>query len=967
MSAQRGKNRSGLSGVLIDLPGISAAKFHGDCVRWNLKRSGAAKPRRGRGGTYYTAYRYLTSDGGGFIYLEKIDGDWPEPDVFKGQTGSLVHTIHGSRKITVPIMVTVAEYQEDLSKDVAPLVLSYVTTGAAVFTGWPGTQPAATDPTMSDLQLWDGTQFTKDPNNLQDNATIVIDWWGAITDSNAGDVGKLDAKIAQYIAPFAGMKLKTASFTRDSQNGGTIVYNCGHTDTAEDVVNPQTQATTDPYNLTNNATVAAINATPAQPAGAFVRRDTRVSEIHDTAELRVSSFGTRTTKDDVEMPGTFYRPDVSDLESIGKQTFEYQQDVLPVPLPTVPAGLQIVGYTKQNIDQFNATVVYDLGKDTNKQKWEQGNSFTIEDPNGLQSKQTKAGVDALPTLDPGYVVRGIRIVAITHDHNGFIVEGGQRSTIADITYPGSVDDIDPSGLESKATRTDVAGSPAPSTPPNVAGLKVRNSELERIDDYNWRNTHSYGVRTTKEDIEYLRSKTVTESSALKQAAIFARVTNNSTPPGNALNPDTTNLSLYWAESTRNTDGLWVHVVEFRPLTPEEESEEESSHTTTDQSTAMAGDAQRAIIDGNSTAPSGGSAPTVSGRVLQKVTTRRVGKAKYKHVYYFDFRTIADEYEAKLTQTRVDTSSLESTATTADVWLVSGGAPSTPTLSGYVLTGYEDREIDNPLYRIRVYSWGLVTNANKIIYAGSGASANPLTGFESEVVTIESDSTHTDTELTQTALADLQDELTFQEVEYKRLTPNYVRKTVKRTLADKVRHSFSSAVVLDSFRGANYTPRGEYAAVHVFIDGVIIGGGGAIPRGNVIPDYRYRVLQSFKLRRRLMVTSSNTIASYFYPLAIGKVSTASFMGFDPYAVMYVGPDPIGYSDSVSGDRVVEIDYNFKVDSELFVIDGALPIGTVTARNPAMFPGNGWYSAAEIDPSCILRWPEVYQPGFGVFTQ
>ena len=443
------------------------------------------------------------------------------------------------------------------------------------------------------------------------------------------------------------------------------------------------------------------------------------------------------------------------------------------------------------------------------------------------------------------------------------------------------------------------------------------------------------------------------------------MTNSATPPGAALNPDTTNLSLYWAETTRLTDGLWLHIVEFRPLTVEEEIEEDASHTTTDQSTALAGDAQRAIVDGNATAPSGGSAPTVSGRVLQKVTTKRIGKAKYRHVYFFDFRTLADEHEAKQTRTRIDTSALDSDAMTADVWLISGGAPSTPTLAGFQLLDYEDREIENPLYRVRVYRWGLVTGTQKIEYDGTTAEANPLEYYKSSVATVQNDTGTSILALVQASLAANQGTLTYEATKGKRLTPDKWLRVIESTGADKLIHSMSSRAYIDFIRGKPASlGYGSTTALLNITWPQPPQPLVAFTYADTMGYYWGRHKIKFKLRRRFITSTPET---YYYLDRVGQMTSSTFRGFPPNSVLYEGPE-IVFTDSVSGAHLLIVDYLFEYDSSFHMRDSKLPSpGRISCLIPTFPPAekNGDIPAQIFGQNYVMEYPPN-GADFAVFT-
>ncbi len=158
---------------------------------------------------------------------------------------------------------------------------------------------------------------------------------------------------------------------------------------------------------------------------------------------------------------------------------------------------------------------------------------------------------------------------------------------------------------------------------------------------------------------------------------------------------------------------------------------------------MLGEDRRRITDANATT----AAPaitTVAGATLYctKRVTQKIGHTLYQHDFWYSLRSIANEHVARKTTTKVDISALVSEAMTAEVWTV-GSPPSTPTLSGYVLRDKEDIEIENPLYRLRVYQWGLRTHAEDVTMPDTvyqvDQSSNVVEGF-ARVAVIEADAT-----------------------------------------------------------------------------------------------------------------------------------------------------------------------------------------------------------------------------------
>jgi hypothetical protein len=108
--------------------------------------------------------------------------DWPAPVEILGATGSVQYQIREGKTITVPILVTgydagirSKKQREQRRRHI------WITSAPArpSSAGWTDAQPHIGTPEKSDKQLWDGTVFTYDGNNLANGATVQIYFWGA--------------------------------------------------------------------------------------------------------------------------------------------------------------------------------------------------------------------------------------------------------------------------------------------------------------------------------------------------------------------------------------------------------------------------------------------------------------------------------------------------------------------------------------------------------------------------------------------------------------------------------------------------------------------------------------------------------------------------------------------------------------------------------------------------------------------
>jgi hypothetical protein len=200
----------------------------------------------------------------------------------------------------------------------------------------------------------------------------------------------------------------------------------------------------DPSGLASARQDALIDATPSTSSGYVSRGLQTKLQTHDHT-LTINRMGLLTEAQAREFPGTYTEDDVSDLTTRAVETVIHA--TITTPTPNVPAGLQRVGSRSVRVTDDLTTgkseTVYSYAKDTEKQKWEQGNSFTFTDPQGLASRGQAASVDGTPTVPTGFVSRGRRDVLITNDHTGSVTEFGLTTTTQDREYGGSSANANP--------------------------------------------------------------------------------------------------------------------------------------------------------------------------------------------------------------------------------------------------------------------------------------------------------------------------------------------------------------------------------------------------------------------------------------------------------------------------------------------------------------------------------------------
>lgn len=717
MAQQRGRNR-GITG-LFDITGETA--FTGEVFRFE-QATGTPTVTRTKRGDNWKRIRQAEPGATLAITAKVLSLAPPLPDTIKGAVGSITLTYHENRKSVVPVVVTSAVTSLAPSEeDRWNVAVTCQVTGPPVYTGW-SRPPTTVNPDVpyNAAETHLGVTKAIDPDGIADADARTYDLEGLV-DSDQGEVLRITQLIATAIATRDGMKLRLATFTRTDRYGGTLAVNFARTTTEEDIVNEGTATTIDPHGLASEASSVGVSAPPQAPmAPGLVKRTTTTREINDGKTATADAYGTRDTVDDHEMPGTFTRTDPLGLDSAGKETVVFDTGAA-TPTATVPSGLQHTATTVREENQTKSIVVHETEVLNSEQKRTFPKIRTTDDALNISDDAIRAEFwtvgatpPALPSDAPTHNVKLVTFTdfPIAPTRNMRVWLYGPKNSRDELVLPNYETLTDASGLASTAIRAGLDGD----TISDPAGYSHRDTKTVPVTlDLGVNRTLTvkiYGLRTRQQDIEFLQSKAVAEAGQLERHPVVVRVTDSSTPDDTGLNPDAANLSLYWSISHQETaTGKWVHAFEYRPLTATEamiaqfEQDEADPASLNDENTRVA-------IDGNATPP---AAPVLAGKTHDGTTSERVGKAKYRHVFHYSFRTSAQKLVAERTETLTDTSGLESSAVTAAVWLVSGGAPVAPTLAGFELRDSRDVEVPNPLYRLRLYRWGLRTTKQDIEY------------------------------------------------------------------------------------------------------------------------------------------------------------------------------------------------------------------------------------------------------------
>lgn len=415
MSTQRGRN-AGVTG-LIDIPGF-AAKF--ECRLYGIKKrlTISSKQRIGRGTSGKWAGSRPLRAGGTFIAVGKIRLDGaPMPSAWRGQEGTVTRQFDAGKTETLPIRVEgMGDDYTEKSEDTADVVLTCAIISTPSYAGF-ATAPTATDPTKADQQQWDGTAFTHDTQGHQTSAMVVLDIWGNLSNTDAAEEARLIAACAAALPPMGNLKLRPATLVRDSDDGGSITFTWGLTDTEEDILNAVASVTNDPHGHTSTAITAAMNTTPAAASG-LVARGTKVQELNDNKHLYTTEHGTRTTSDDGTFPRTKTSIDVSALEQENLVCTEFVTGFPPGD-PSPPAGMVIADYfdvPDTNAASSNLSYrVYRLAFVSNTQRMTLPHYELATDPNDLDTTK-RSGViwdsAGSPPSDPG-LPSGLKLLSRT--------------------------------------------------------------------------------------------------------------------------------------------------------------------------------------------------------------------------------------------------------------------------------------------------------------------------------------------------------------------------------------------------------------------------------------------------------------------------------------------------------------------------------------------------------------------------
>jgi hypothetical protein len=607
----------------------------------------ARKNRAGRGQGAWRKSR-ATAPGGSLVLSGKVTlKGYPMPATWKGQRGTLVITYHRGAKETLDIEVEgVVFSSKQVAEDRWDVTISCSILANPTFAGFGGSQPAATTPAQSDVQIYEGLTKVQDPKGIQDGATTTYDVW-PLGDSDSAENARIAAVIAATAPPFQYAKVKTASLlpNRDSE-GGTVQITWSLTDTEEDVINQMESETNDPNLLTSQAQTAGISQLPDDPGGDFVERETTTSEVNDQKTITSKKWGLRDTVDDVQMPQSPKTDDPYDLKDAAHVCLVTGSSTAP-PVPTAPIG-QHVETTTTQINRKRWQHVFSFLNINSEQEIEFPAAIIQTDPSALQSSDVQSDVtdSSTPPAEPGSRVAGLvlrvirsRRVSGTPEKWLHTWEYGQTSTEEDITYPGTVTDNEVSDIADVATITLINTSSTPPTTPAAPVGQLLSIESVRLTDAGkWKHVFKYGNTTALQRIQFPTDTIETDPNQLQDEDSQSQVAATSTVPAAPVTR-VTGLVLRRVTSVRiaGTPEKWLHRWFFGRTTTVEDITFPGTVTSPDVSN-LEDKATITLVTSSGTPAAAPAAPV--GQHVGTRTEQLTDAGKWKHTYFYANNTSA---------------------------------------------------------------------------------------------------------------------------------------------------------------------------------------------------------------------------------------------------------------------------------------------------------------------------------------
>lgn len=493
----------------------------------------------------------------------------------------------------------------------------------------------------------------------------------------------------------------------------------------DDVEMDGTTYNVDPSALEDRVEITVVEADGTPDGGVtvagLVLRDTKKRQLHDNAWAITYIFARTTSEEDVTYPGTVTVSDPKTLISEATVTLVNSSGTYPVALDTPPSGLKLRRVHSERLTdagKWKHRAEYGL-RDTEDDVEMDGTVYST-DPSALEDKAEITVVESDATPDGGVTVSGLVLRGYRkkqlHDLKWSITYiFGRTTTEEDVTFPGTVNNDDPSNLLDRATVTLVNSSStypvALDTPP--AGLKLRDIESRQLTDSGkWRHTATYGRRSTEDDVEMNGTSYATDSSALEDTAEITVVEADGTPDGGVT---VAGLVLRFTKRKQIHDTKWEITYVFGRRTTEEDLTFPGTVSKSDPS-VLVSSATVTLVNSSATYPAALNTPP-AGLKLRHVDSEQVTDAgKWKHTGTYGLRSTEDDIEMEGSVDLTDSSSIKdeyyvSVVTNTSTHSAPGAA------SGFVLRTSKLRQLHDTRWE-HVYEYGRKTVEDDYEFDGS---------------------------------------------------------------------------------------------------------------------------------------------------------------------------------------------------------------------------------------------------------
>jgi hypothetical protein len=526
MGAQRGSNEAGVNGIL-DITG-SSKRFHVVASGFDKATMIERINRNGRGNAGYALSRVAFEIARITIYGDdNLDG-FPEPTKVRDANGTLTiqmgTTPDGGTplKVTYTVTMDASTYKYNAAKDDnwKHTIVCNVT-GAPVYSGWSGTQPTTSPPSLSALELYLGTSKTYDSNFILTGATQSFDY-PSVTDSDAAEGGILSTHIGNAVAPMTNLKIVTADFKRTDKDGGMLGVTWALNDSKDAIEKPGTHTDLDPLLIESTAkdtdvylTAGGVPSAPTAPSAELQLTLTHIEEINPIVSKRIVGFEVLNSQQKRTFPKIQTTDDANNIADDAMRAEFWNVGDTPPALPSdAPANnVKLIDFTDVPITPTQNMRVWLYGPHDSRDKVVLPNYETVADASDLQSTAVRACLDGEAISDPaGYVLRSTKTHPITLslgvNRTLTVKVYGLRTTAQDIENPGTFNDIEVDALASKGQVTTLytTSGGVPSDPTPAANLKITNAKTQVVNSIKSVKVWELATRTFKGAHQYDNSE-----------------------------------------------------------------------------------------------------------------------------------------------------------------------------------------------------------------------------------------------------------------------------------------------------------------------------------------------------------------------------------------------------------------------------------------------------------------------------